>query len=286
MRFDAPHLYRHLNPTDLRVLTAIETEMRTHEWVPVERICPYVDASMDSIVHRLRWLRRQKVVEYSKLAYEGYRLFYAGYDLLALNALTKRGAVDAVGGQVGFGKESDVFVVLQAGEMRILKLHRAGLTFKSVRRERRYIAGRRHLSWLYASRLAAQREFEALRKLYPHVAVPEPIDHNRHAIVMGMFEGVALSECTLEHPQQLFDELWDNIKKAYELGVVHADLSEYNVMSSQYGVCLIDWPQWVEADAKGARELLARDITNLCTHFQKRYRLKLDPEGLLYELLF
>lgn len=285
MRFEAPHLYGHLNPIDFRILTAVENEMRTHEWVPVESISPYVNASMSRIAHRLRWLRKHNVVEYSSVPYEGYRLFYTGYDLLALNALVRRGAVDAVGGQVGFGKESDVFVVICAGERRILKLHRAGLTFKSVRRERVYIAERRHMSWVYASRLAAQREFEALKRLYPEVGVPEPFEHNRHAIIMGMFDGLPLSQCTLEHPDEVFESVWDNIKRAYGLGVVHGDLSEYNVMVSEEGVCLIDWPQWVEVGSENAQRLLERDITNVCTHFQRKYRLNLEPERLLSELL-
>jgi len=284
MRFDAPHLYSQLKPLDFRILTAIENEMRTHEWVSFERIVPYVNASPEHIAHRLKHLRRWKVVEYARLSYDGYRLFYTGYDLLALNALVKRDSIDAVGGQVGFGKESDVFVVLKGDERRILKLHRAGLSFKSVRRTRRYIAERHHLSWVYASRLAAQREFDALRRLYPEVNVPKPIDHNRHAILMELFEGLPLSECTLEQPIECFEEVWHNIEQAYALGVVHADLSEYNILASLQGVCIIDWPQWVEVGSEGADELLERDISNVCAHFTRKYGLKLDPRELLDRL--
>ena len=43
--------------------------------------------------------------------YDGYRLTTLGYDFLALKALVNRGAVSAVGRQIGVGKESDVFEV-------------------------------------------------------------------------------------------------------------------------------------------------------------------------------
>ena len=63
----------------------------------------------------LKALLRQKLVHHDSSKYDGYRLTPLGYDFLALKALVNRGAVAAVGRQIGVGKESDVY------EARILR---------------------------------------------------------------------------------------------------------------------------------------------------------------------
>ena len=68
-------------------------------------------------------------------------------------------------------------------------------------KEREYTADREHVSWQYTARKAAEREYDALESLYPDVRVPQPIDHNRHAIVMERMDGVELSKAGLE-PEQ------------------------------------------------------------------------------------
>ena len=63
-------------------------------------------------MNALRGLMRQKLVHHDNQKYDGYRLTSLGYDFLALKALVNRGAVSAVGRQIGVGKESDVFEVI------------------------------------------------------------------------------------------------------------------------------------------------------------------------------
>ena len=59
----------------------------------------------------VKLLCKNKLVAHQSKPYDGYRLTFKGYDYLALKALTKRGAVAAVGIQIGVGKESDIFTV-------------------------------------------------------------------------------------------------------------------------------------------------------------------------------
>ena len=59
----------------------------------------------------LKGLLRQKLIHHDNCKYDGFRLTTLGYDFLALKALVNRGAVSAVGRQIGVGKESDVFEV-------------------------------------------------------------------------------------------------------------------------------------------------------------------------------
>jgi RIO kinase 2 len=167
-----------------------------------------------------------------------------------------------------------------------VKFHRLGrISFRQTRRKRDYVAERSHISWLYQSRLAATKEFQALKLLYPaRVAVPEPIRQNRHTIVMGMIEGAELYRYReIPEPKRIFAEILENIKKAY-LGaeVIHADLSEYNViLQPDMHVLIIDWPQYVTKNHPNAEQLLRRDLQNILTFFRKKRLLKADLTEVL-----
>jgi RIO kinase 2 len=131
---------------------------------------------------------------------------------------------------------------------------------------------------MYASRLAAAREFKALEKLYPHVSVPRPIAIDRHVIVMGLIDGAELANVVdIDEPSTVLDDVLENVKRSYQLGVVHADLSEHNIIIKPSGeVLIIDWPQWIPTSHRNARELLERDVANVLKYFRRKFRLRED----------
>jgi RIO kinase 2 len=207
-------------------------------------------------------------------------LHTAGYDCLAVNALVKVGVLEAFGKPIGVGKESDVYGALTPkGEQVAVKFHRLGrMSFRQTRRVRGYIAERHHISWLYQSRLGAEKEFEALKLVHPlGVAVPKPVSQNRHAVVMGMIEGAELAEFSdIPHPKKTLREILSNIHRAYvDAGIIHADLSEFNIiMQPNWHILIIDWPQYVKKDHPNSEQLLERDVLNIVRFFERKFRIK------------
>jgi RIO kinase 2 len=184
---------------------------------------------------------------------------------------------------VGIGKEADVYEGIAPGNRKVaVKFHRLGRTsFRDTRRKRDYIADRHHISWLYQSRLAAENEYRALRLMHEAgVAAPEPFDQNRHTVVMEYLEAVQLSDVVeLDEPLELLMDILDNVRKAYAAGVIHSDLSEYNVMVNPGGkVWIIDWPQYTASDHPNSEEILARDVGNVAYYFQRKYGTDLTIE--------
>jgi len=58
-------------------------------------------------------------------------------------------------------------------------------------------------------------------------------------------------------------------------GVIHADLSEYNILlKPDMHILIIDWPQYVLADHPNAQQLLLRDVKNVLTFFRRRFSVK------------
>ncbi|MFB0543981.1 MAG: RIO1 family regulatory kinase/ATPase, partial [Candidatus Bathyarchaeia archaeon] len=215
----AVSLLRELVSEDFRVLQALELGMGQYMFVPLEEVLKYSGMPLPEVEFKVSALHKWGLIHRWAGPYVGYALNNAGYDCLALNALVKGEMLEAFGKSLGVGKEADVYDALTPkGERVAVKFHRIGRTsFRDTRRKRGYEEDRRHISWLYRSRLAAEREFEALRKVHQvGVAVPRPINQNRHIIVMGFIEGFELSEIgEVENPEEVLNEILENVRLAY-----------------------------------------------------------------------
>lgn len=291
---EALRVFKDLDSKDFRILTGIETGMKHFEWVPLEELNKYTRLPFDKLEFRLKKLVRYKLVVRNTQPYEGFQIYFEGYDALALNAFVKKKAISAIGDEVGVGKESVIFEAIRQPELAIgepipviIKFHREGRTsFRQVKRVREHLGEREHFSWIYAARLAAEREYEVMTRLYPKVSIPRPFDQNRHAIVMALAKGSILSKTKLLDPEWYLDEILKQVKIAYSLGVIHADLSEYNIFVSEDSVQLIDWPQYVTPAHPQADEILERDILNILTHFYRKYGIKRELSEIFSEVKY
>ncbi|AKB75399.1 Serine/threonine protein kinase [Methanosarcina lacustris Z-7289] len=285
-------VFKKIDAKDYRILTGIETGMKHFEWVPIEELNKYTKTPFDKLEYRLRKLVREKLVVRTTQPYEGYQIYFEGYDALALNAFVKRKSISAIGDEIGVGKESVILEAIRQPELAIgkpfpviIKFHREGRTsFKQIKRVREHIGEREHFSWIYAARLAAQREYEIMTKVYPQVSIPKPLDQNRHAIVMEIAKGSLLSKTRLHNAEWYLDEILRQVKITYSLGIIHADLSEYNIFVSEDGVQLIDWPQYITPAHPQADEILERDVSNVLVHFNRKYGIKRDLEEVIGEI--
>jgi len=267
-----------LEPEDFHLLSGVEQGMRFSEYVAREKLTEFSRLTAEDVDYRLDRCADRGLVERKTIQYEGFKLTFEGYDTLALHTFAERDTIEGVGSPLGVGKESDVYEA-QSYKPVALKYHREGYTnFREVMKEREYTADRDHVSWLYTARKAAEREYDALETLYPDVSVPQPIDTNRHAIVMEKIDGVELSRTKLESEQVLpiLNLVLDEMQTAYREGYVHADMSEYNVFVTNEGVVVFDWPQAVPTDHENAKELLTRDVENILSYFERKYPRELD----------
>jgi RIO kinase 2 len=275
----AVRVFRELENEDFRVLQAVETAMSEHEFVPKEQIAKFTKLNLarDADFH-INHLSKLGLIYQMRGAYTGYTLNYAGYDCLAINGLVKANVLEAFGKSLGVGKEADVYDALNpSGERIAVKFHRLGrISFRQIIRKRSY-STKRSAGWLYQSRLAAEREYEALQILFPHrIAVPEPISQNRHVVAMGMIEGAELAEYKeIPKPEKILGEILRNTRGAYlKAGIIHADLSEYNViLKPNRHILIIDWPQYVTKEHPNAEELLTRDVQNILQYFKRKHKV-------------
>ena len=272
-----------LDRDDIRVLTAIEIGMIKYQTVPVPELLRLTKFNKRKLDYQLLRVYRQELIYREIEPYLGYLINYNAYDLLALNDIVKAGVIDFLGPSIGVGKEADVFEGVTSEEKTVaVKFHRLGRTsFRDTKRKRDYLSRPGHTSWLYQSRLAAEFEFKALQLMYEAgVSVPEPLYQNRNCIVMQYIKGSQLSDIiSLEEPELFLTDILDNMRIVYKNGVIHTDLSEYNILIDEDGKdWIIDWPQFISADHHNAEDILVRDIGNVSSYFMRKHGTSMTVE--------
>lgn len=278
-------LVRNLHPSELKILHVIERLMTRFDWVPLEFITKSAGYSQAETGYRLSQIIKKGLCKYEAVPYEGYALVFLGYDTIALRSLAAKETVSALGPFIGEGKESVVYEALGLTPLAI-KFHRVGQrAFRHVRLNREYLSKEGHCPWLLASRFSAEREFAALKQLVSRVRVPVPVGVNRHAVVMSHIGGEPLHRCRLLDPEPVLSSILDEARECYRCGIIHGDLSEYNVMVDRDQVYLIDWPSWVETDHPNASAILEHDIRTVLGYFRKKYRVDVPVTEALDRVL-
>ncbi|XP_052888408.1 uncharacterized protein LOC128296917 [Anopheles moucheti] len=270
-------ILRYLTKEDFRILTAIEMGMKNHELVPGVLVAAIASLKSGGIHKLLRELCKHKLLTYERgKRFDGYRLTNAGYDYLALKSLTLRGAIAGFGNQIGVGKESNIYTVVDEEENSLcLKLHRLGrICFRNVREKRDYHGKRRKMSWLYLSRISATREFAYMKALYDRgFPVPKPVDFNRHCVIMELVNGYPLTNVSeVGNVEALYDDLMNLIVRLGNCGVIHSDFNEFNIMiTDDQRPILIDFPQMVSTSHPNAEMYFDRDVQGVRELFRKKF---------------
>ena len=269
-------LIRGLHKYELKILHSIEYFMQRYDWVPYEHIIRNTRLSAGEVEYRIGRLISYGMVKGTMVPYQGYALLFGGYDSLALSSLAHTKVISALGDLRGEGKESLVYEAMAVGPVAV-KLHHVGQrSFQNVRKNRGFMPENEHCPWVFASHYSAEQEYLALKALHEHVETPVPIAMNRNVVVMSLIPGNTLNRVRLEDPPDTWEWLLDEVKKTYELGYIHGDLSEYNVIGGPAGCFIIDWPQWVSVTHENADEILLHDITTLSSYFTRRYKMEID----------
>lgn len=207
-----------------------------------------------------------------------------------LQPLLEDGLIDEVNRQLMSGKEAMVFVVRCGDEVRCAKVYKEA-NKRSFRQSVDYTENRKVKNSRQARAMAkgtrygreAQEEawqsaeVDALYRL-ARAGVRVPTPYNFHAGVLLMelvadADGNAAPrlndvEFTPEQAREHFQFLIKQVVLMLCAGVIHGDLSEFNILISHDGPVIIDLPQAVDAAGNNhAKSMLERDVANLADYF-------------------
>jgi len=198
----------------------------------------------------------------------------------AVYRLMKRGLVETVDFPISTGKEADVYhATTPQGRSVALKVYRTSTAdFKAIER---YILGdprfpARRTTTRDVIYTWARKEWLNLRMASEAgVPVPEPLDQQRNVLAMayiGTEEAPApeLRHVELEDPEAFMGAVLDGAARLYQVaGLVHGDLSEYNVLVHEGRPVIIDLGQAMLLRHPWAPELLDRDCANVARYFAR-----------------
>lgn len=192
-----------------------------------------------------------------------------------------RGTLSELHGAISTGKEANVYRGIDAdGNSVAVKIYRVSTAetdfmleyilgdprFKNVKRQNRSLIPQ----W-------AMKEFKNLKRYHEAgIRVPRPIDIERNVLIMEFIgdneralAAPLLKNTEIPNPVKTFDKIIGMIQKGYtKAGLVHADLSEYNILWSD-GPVFIDVSQAVLLSHDNAKKYLFRDIQNIINFFKK-----------------
>jgi RIO kinase 1 len=200
--------------------------------------------------------------------------------------LVEMGIIDEVVRPLMSGKEAEVYVVVAGGEERVAKVYKHanvrsfkqrtdytdGRKVRNSRDRRAMSKGTRHGR---SQEEAAWRstEVDVIYKLHAAgVRVPVPYNFAEGVLVMELVLGSdgrpapRLGDVSFspEEARAIYDRVLQDVVRMLCAGVVHGDLSDFNVLMAADGPVIIDFPQAVDPAANsGARRLLMRDVDNL-----------------------
>ncbi|MHA2387872.1 MAG: serine protein kinase RIO [Candidatus Hodarchaeales archaeon] len=235
-----------------------------------------------------RWRKKRK----GKEDFQTINAVIDGNTTKILSGLQSKGIIDAISGTIASGKESGVFLAnlgpkgivlcqdLSIESTIVIKIFRTStLNFRSIEK---YIAGDiRFKKYSKKTRnlvkMWAEKEFRNLSRSHlAGVNVPKPILVKNNVLLMELIgeDGIPcqlLKVSSAEATQIMLKSILAQIKILYrKAGLIHADLSPYNILIKNSTPYLIDMSQSVITSHPKAEEFLERDLNNILYYFSTR----------------
>ncbi|WP_058367389.1 serine/threonine-protein kinase Rio1 [Haloparvum sedimenti] len=222
--------------------------------------------------------------------------------LAALYKLVQDGYIAAFGGPVSTGKEAHVFEALggrradpdtaedaaatddrgegRGGDREVaVKIYR--INASDFRQMREYLEGDPRFEGIGSDKKATvlawtRKEFANLKRARKAgVRVPEPLAVQRNVLVMELVghaddRARRLSEVTVENPETAYEVVREYMQRLYRAGLIHGDLSEYNMIIHDGELVIIDLGQAATVHHPNAAEYLDRDCENVAAFFRRQ----------------
>ncbi|MBD3203558.1 serine protein kinase RIO [Candidatus Woesearchaeota archaeon] len=231
------------------------------------------------------------MVKKTKEEWKIYKNVFDRFTVKTIFKLITQGYFEGLTSPYKIGKESNIYLAKKQKEKVIVKIYRLescnfNKMYDYIKTDPRYMKLKKQrrkviFSWV-------QREYRNLLKAREKINVPTPHAFSNNIIVMemiGKYEPAPqLKDVIPENIEEFFEKTVGSVKKLLELGLVHGDLSEFNILNYMDLPFFIDFSQTTEKKDPRAKELLERDCKNLARFFKKS-GIKTKKEEILKKIL-
>ena len=228
----------------------------------------------------------------SKGEWKTYGGVFDNYTIANLKKLCAQGFYEEIEGALALGKEANTFIARNKDdELILIKIYRLencdfNKMYSYIIQDPRYevLKGNRRriiFEW-------TKREYRNLQMARQCIRVPTPYAFRDTVLIMeyiGDKEGPApqLKNIVLDDPQAFFDQTIENVRLLYKEGLVHGDLSAFNILVQDQQPVFIDFSQGTTTKSQQAHELLIRDLNNVVIFFKKQ-GIEADAKEIFKEI--
>ncbi|MCB9362271.1 serine protein kinase RIO [Candidatus Woesearchaeota archaeon] len=214
----------------------------------------------------------------TKEKWKTYGNVFDEFTLRNLFQLSSRGFFEELQSPIKIGKEANIFTaVTKDSTTVIVKIYRLetcdfNRMLDYIKTDQRYVNIRRSrrkiiFAW-------TQREFRNIIKAREAgVKVPTPYIFKDNILVMEQIgspkPAPQLKEAYPEEPEAFYQTTIDYMRMMYLHGLIHGDLSQFNILNDNDNPVFIDFSQGLTTESHGWQDYLRRDIKNVANFFKK-----------------
>ena len=205
--------------------------------------------------------------------------------------LESRGVFDELLSPLKVGKESNVFIAKKGKNLIIVKIYR--IQACDFKRMYNYIGKDTRYEYLKQKRRDiifawVQREYKNILKAQEaNVACPLPLGWKGNILVEALIgdehPALPLKDTRPQNPAEFLDLIVEEMRKLYQGGLIHGDLSAFNILNYDEKPYFIDFSQSTLTKTPNAEELLERDVDNILQFFAK-LKVYGDKEKILQKI--
>lgn len=218
--------------------------------------------------------------------------------MILLSKFYNKGIIEKLNFMIAKGKEANLYVAQPGKAKAVEKIKFVAIKFfrvetSSFLKMSDYMVGDPRFSKIRLTkntiaRIWCRKEMGNLRIAESAgIKAPRPYMANGSILAMefiGNDEGVPapqLKYVVLDNPEKMLDLIIGQIRRLYKKELVHADISEYNILIHKKEPYLIDFGQAVVLRHPNAKVFLERDVKNILSYFSKRYKIERNPENVM-----
>jgi len=231
------------------------------------------------------------MVNNSRADWKVYGNVFSKHSLGLLFQMSSQGYFDKLESAISVGKEANIFTALTKKDDRVVvKIYRLencnfNQMYRYLNQDPRYTSLKRRTRLIIFS--WTQREYRNLMLAREVIKVPKPIAFKDNILVMEFIgdddPAQELKNSPPKDPKKFYKKVTDNMHKLFKKGLIHGDLSPFNILNYNEEPVFIDFSQSTMTTASNAKELIMRDVKNIVIYFRKFFPITENEEERLYE---
>jgi RIO kinase 1 len=219
-----------------------------------------------------------------------YGNVFSQHSKALLFQMSSQGHFEELQSTIKVGKEANVFSAkTKTDDKIIVKIYRLencnfGKMYEYLSQDPRYTSLNKKTRMIVFA--WTQREYKNLLLARQAIKVPKPIAFKDNILLMEFIgdehPAPELKDSPPKNPKKFYKKVLDTMKKLFDKGLIHGDLSPFNILNYNEEPVFIDFSQSTTTTASNAKELITRDVKNMTHYFRKFFPISEEEELKTY----